>query len=318
MIGVGDVTEVKSGPALYKTAGSSLIAVTSRTLHKAEDYAKRHQVANVYPDVDALLSDPDIDIVYVATPPSTHQAFAIAAMEAGKEVYVEKPMAMTSAEAEAMTHIAQQTGKSLYVAFYRRALPYFQKIQELLASQVLGEILAVSVRLIRQPFDSDLDPAKHTWRINKHVGGDGYFVDMAPHTLDILDYLLSPIKTVHGHAANLAGHYEVADTVNAVWTHENGILGNGVWCFSSLEANAEDSIIITGTEGQVKFGTFDMKPIELTTQKGKDFFDFERPAHIQQALIETIVGELQGNGSCPSTGITALRTTRVVEKIVGQ
>lgn len=318
MIGVGDVTEVKSGPAFYKTAGSSLFAVTSRTLVKADDYAKRHQVEKVHATVDDLVIDPDIDIVYVATPPSTHREYAIAAMQAGKSVYVEKPMAMTTAEAVEMNHMAQQTGTKLYVAFYRRALPYFQCVRDLLSQGVIGELLAVSVRLIRPPYESDLDPAKHTWRINKQVGGDGYFVDMAPHTFDILDYLLSPIKNVTGQAKNLAKNYEVPDTVSAVWQHENNVLGSGIWCFSGLPENAEDSIVITGTEGQITCSTFDMKPIELVTSKGKDFFDFERPQHIQQALIETIVEEMLGIGHCPSTGETALRTTRVIEKILAE
>lgn len=316
MIGVGDVTEVKSGPALHKVAHSSLFAVTSRTYQKAVDYAQRHKVDKVYRAWEDMLADPDISIVYVATPPDTHKEFAIRAMEAGKDVYVEKPMALSVSEAEEMIKVAKRKGRRLFVAFYRRSLPYFEKVKELLEQGSVGKILTVSVRLMKAPLPTDLDPAQHTWRIDKKVGGEGYFVDLAPHSMDILDYLISPIEDVKGCAANLAGNYAVADTVTAIWKHRNGVLGNAVWCFSATAGSVQDEIVIVGTEGQLTCGTFDFKPIELLTESGKTLFDYDRPLHIQQGLISTIVAELRGKGECPSTGETALRTTKVIEAIL--
>src|SRR5690606_36500649 len=138
MVGVGDVTEVKSGPALYKTLNSRLIAVVSRTKEKAEDYARRHAVPKVYGDVATLLEDPEIDIVYIATPPSTHKNYALQVMQAGKPVYVEKPMAKSLKEATIMHDTAKKTGISLFVAFYRRALPYFTRIKQLVDDGKIG------------------------------------------------------------------------------------------------------------------------------------------------------------------------------------
>lgn len=316
MIGVGDVTEIKSGPAFYKTPHSSLLAVTSRRKEKAEDYARRHGVQKVYADVATLLEDPEIDIVYIATPPSTHEMHTLQALGAGKPVYVEKPMAMTLEEATAMNDVAQHAGISLFVAFYRRALPYFKQVKQWIDEGKIGKILTVSVRLVRAPLPSDLQPELHTWRINKDIGGEGYFADMAPHTLDILDYILGAVTTVHGHRANLAGNYTVPDSVSASWQHENGVLGSGVWTFSAATEVAADQIVITGAAGEIRFSTFDFSPIEWITPSGTQLFDFERPLHIQQALIETIVQELRGEGRCPSTGESALRTTAVIEKIL--
>src|SRR5882757_10269989 len=98
IIGCGDVTEVKSGPALQRATGSALVAVMRRDRAKAEDYARRHGVARAYDDAAALIADPDVDAVYVATPPSSHAAYTLAAARAGKPVYVEKPMALSHAE----------------------------------------------------------------------------------------------------------------------------------------------------------------------------------------------------------------------------
>ncbi|PRD56218.1 Gfo/Idh/MocA family protein [Sphingobacterium gobiense] len=315
MIGVGDVTEVKSGPAFYKTPYSSLMAVTSRTKEKAVDYALRHGVPNVYSDVAALLTDSDIDIVYIATPPSTHKEYALQVIQAGKPVYVEKPMAMSFAEAKEMYDIAKQRGVPIFVAFYRRALAYFMQIKQWVNEGKIGKILAVAVRLIRAPHFSDLHPDTHRWRIKKEIGGEGYFVDMAPHTLDILDYILGPIADVKGYVANLAGNYEVSDSVCASWRHNNGVLGIGTWTFSGFKEAEEDQIIITGTEGEIRCSTFDFSPATCITTSGKQFYDFEKPIHIQQPLIESIVQELRGEGYCPSTGESALRTAAVMEKI---
>lgn len=316
MIGVGDVTEVKSGPAFYKTPHSSLLAVTSRTREKAADYALRHGIPKLYQDVAALLADPDIDIVYIATPPSTHKEYALQVIQAGKPVYVEKPMAMSLVEAKEMYDVAKQKEVPLFVAFYRRALPYFTQVKQWIDKGKIGKILTVSVRLIRAPYLSDLDPDTHTWRIKKEIGGEGYFVDMAPHTLDILDYIIGPIADIKGYATNLAGNYDVSDSVCASWQHDNGVLGTGTWTFSSVKEAEEDQIIITGTTGEIRFSTFDFSPVAWITSSGTQFFDFEKPKHIQQALIETIVQELRGEGYCPSTGESAIRTTAVVEKVL--
>ncbi len=116
IIGCGDVTEVKSGPAFNKVDHSELLAVMRRNVAKAEDYAKRHHVPKWYDDANALINDPDINAIYVATPPSTHEEYAIAALRAGKPVYVEKPMTMNAASAARMTAIVKETNGKLVVA----------------------------------------------------------------------------------------------------------------------------------------------------------------------------------------------------------
>ena len=132
IIGCGDVTELKSGQAFNKVPNSSLVAVMRRDAEKAADYARRHQVPTWYDDAEALINDPNVNAIYVATPPDSHADYAIRAMRAGKPVYVEKPMALNSAECEAMNQVSRETGVPLFVAFYRRALPYFLKVKELI------------------------------------------------------------------------------------------------------------------------------------------------------------------------------------------
>lgn len=316
IVGCGDVCERKSGPPMYLTPHSALRAVMRRDREKLADFARRHHVPKTYTDADALIADPEVDIVYIATPPANHKELTLKALSAGKPVYVEKPMAMTHAECLEMIDAARKAGQKLFVAYYRRALPYFTKIKELLDADAIGDPLTVEVRYLRPPGPEDLDPAKLPWRLRREVGGEGYFYDLAPHTLDILDFLLGPLADASGYKENRGGFYEVADTVTAAFRFASGVAGSGTWCFAAPEQARTDSVVITGREGILRFSTFDFDPVELTTARGVERFACASPEFIQGPLIETIVAELRGEGSCPSTGISAARTSWVMDRIM--
>lgn len=316
ILGVGDVCEKKSGPAFYKIEHSSLIAVMRRDEEKVKDFATRHNVKKYYTDADQLINDPEVDAIYVATPPQSHKEYTIKAMQAGKPVYVEKPMAMNYAECLDMVQASEKAGQKLFVAYYRRALPYFLKVKELLESQIIGKILTVNVRYLRPASEADKHEETQPWRLKKDIAGEGYFFDMAPHTLDILDFLLGEITEAKGFAQNLGGFYEVADTVSATMKFQSGIIGTGEWCFVSSPHSEEDSITIAGTDGYIRFNTFAFRPILLVNKIGNRIYETPQPEHIQQPLIQTIVDELRGVGTCPSTGISGARTSRVMDWIV--
>ncbi len=299
IIGCGNVCEKKSGPSFYKIEHSNLVAVMRRDPDKVKDYAMRHKVDKYYTDADQLIADSQVDAVYIATPPNTHMQYAIKAMQAGKPVYVEKPMGMNSAECEEMIRTSETTNQKLFVAFYRRALPYFLKVKELLESGVIGNVLTVEVKQYRSPRVSDLTSSDHTWRVDKDIAGEGYFYDLAPHTLDILDFLLGEITDAKGFSANLGQFYEVKDTISAILKFKSGIIGSGRWCFVTSAQTDVDSIIITGTKGEIRFSTFAFSPILLLSDTVSESFDIPLPEHIQQPLIQTIVDELTGVGKCP-------------------
>lgn len=316
IVGCGDVCEKKSGPSFYKIEHSNLVAVMRRDPNKVRDYAQRHKVAKYYTDADELIADSEVDAVYIATPPNTHKLYAIKAMEAGKPVYVEKPMGMNLYECEEMIRVSEITNQKLFVAFYRRALPYFLKVKQLLAEKTIGEVLTVEVKQYRSPRESDLTSSDHTWRVDKDIAGEGYFYDLAPHTLDILDFLLGEIVDAKGFSANLGKLYDVKDTISAAFLFKSGVIGNGRWCFVTSNQTDIDSIIITGTKGEIRFSTFAFSPILVLTDTFSESFELPSPEHIQQSLIQTIVDELRGVGQCPSTGVSGARTSRVMDMIL--
>ncbi len=310
MIGCGDVTEVKSGPAFQKARGSQLVAVMRRNGERAAGYAARHGVPRWYDNAAALVGDPEVDAVYIATPPSSHLQYARLVAEARKPVYVEKPMGRTFAECEEMMTVCRAAGVPLLVAYYRRALPRFVKVKEWIDDGVLGEIRFVS-SVLSQPVGDDLG---HAWHLDAEISGGGRFVDLGCHALDLLDYLLGPIAHVSGRAANQAALYEVEDIVSGDWVFASGAHGIGTWCFTS--GQTIDRVEIVGTRGTAHFAVFQNEPLVLTTGAGKSELAIAHPPHVQQPLIQTIVDQLLGRGTCPSTGESASRTSWVMDELL--
>lgn len=315
IIGCGAVTEVKSGPALKKIPDSDLVAVMRRDGEKAGDYARRHDVAKWYDDADKLINDPDVNAVYVATPPSSHAEYTIKTVKAGKPVYVEKPMALNCRQCEEMIAACEQAGVPLFVAYYRRCLPDFLKVKELVESGAIGDVRFVSIELY-QPLKEQAGPDNLPWRVIPEIAGGGYFFDLGSHQLDFLDYVFGPIASASGRVANQAGLYPAEDIVCADFTFESGVLGSGVWCFTVSPCVRTDRTQIVGSKGRITYSSFDVAPVRLETGRGLEEFHLPRPRHVQQPLLQTLVDELLGRGTCPSTGLTAARTSWVMDQIV--
>lgn len=316
-IGCGAVTEKKSGPAFRKAEGSDVVAVMRRDAVKAEDYARRHKIARWYDNAHDLINDPEVNAVYVATPPGSHAEYAIASMRAGKPVYIEKPMAASYEECIQINRVSEETGVPCFVAYYRRTLPYFNRVKQIIDDGLLGDISTVQIQFAIPPYATDFDIENLPWRVKKELAGAGYFYDLASHQLDLLDYLLGRIKEVQGFKNNIAGLYDVEDTVTASFRFEAGVLGSGSWSFIAPKDTRSDLIFFTGTKGKLTCSTFNFSPILLETSEGVQEFIEENPENIQFYLIQSIVNFLNGKGKLPvSTGITAQRANYIMDKIL--
>ncbi|MEM7128423.1 MAG: Gfo/Idh/MocA family oxidoreductase [Chloroflexota bacterium] len=312
IIGVGDVTEVKSGPGFQKAQNSELVAVMRRNGELAQDYAQRHNVPRWYDDADALINDPEVDAVYIATPPHVHKEYALRAAAAGKPVYSEKPMALTLAECQEMIAVCEEAEVPLWVAYYRRSLAKYIKVKELLDAGAIGEISVAVTQLHVLPTNVSADAVP--WRFRPEIGGGGRFADMGSHTLDILDYFLGPIFNVAGNAINTNPVYPAEDNVTATYQFQNGAVGSGVWSFTSPVQL--DETILYGSKGTIRFSSFDDTPMTMIRGEKAESFDLPFPQHVQQPFIQTIVDELTGRGTCPSHGKSAARTTAVIDQIL--
>ena len=216
-IGCGEATKYKSGPAFQKIENSEVVAVMSRKLEKAEKYAKERGIARWYDDAQMLINDPEINAVYIATPPSSHATYAIMAMKAGKAVYIEKPMAVTYEECCRINRVSQETGMPCFVAYYRRYLPYFQKVKTLIEEGSIGNIINIQVRFAQPPRSLDRKEGILPWRLQPDIAGGGYFYDLAPHQIDLLQEIFGCILEASGYKSNRGGLYNTEDTISATY-----------------------------------------------------------------------------------------------------
>ena len=318
-IGCGEVTEKKSGPAFNLVEGSKVVAVMSRNKEKARSYAERHDVKKWYTDAQELIDDPDVNAVYIATPPSSHATFAILAMRAGKPVYVEKPLAANYDDCTRVNRVSEQTGVPCFVAYYRRYLPYFRKVKDIIRQKTIGDIMNVQIRFSCPPRDLDYSAAGSLpWRLQPDIAGGGYFYDLAPHQLDLLQDLFGIIIEAEGMCANRAGLYAAEDSVSACFRFENGLTGSGSWCFAGHKSAKEDKIEVIGDKGMLCFSVFNYDPIQLVTSEGTTSITVPNPAYVQLPLIKNVIEALQGFGTCSCTSISATPVNWVMDRILGK
>lgn len=318
IIGVGDVTEVKSGPAFNKVENSKIYMVMRRDPDKLKDYARRHKIPKYTNNADELINSPEIDAVYIATPPSSHAEYTIKAAQAKKHVYVEKPMATSHAECRKMIEVCEANGVKLFVAYYRRELDYFKKIKQLIEEKTIGDIKFVDIKLLWPPNNDDYSKENLPWRVNPEIAGAGYFYDLASHQFDFLDFVLGPIKSAKGHSLNQLNLYPAEDIVSASFQFEEKIIGSGTWCFTMENYKKVERCEISGAKGKIIFSFFAPNPIEVITFNKSWSVFIEYPQHVQQALIDSVVKDILEEGTCKSTGHSGARTNWVMEQILNR
>jgi predicted dehydrogenase len=312
IIGCGDVTEKKSGPAFNKVPGSKLAAVMRRDADKAADYARRHQVDHWYSDAFELINSPEVNAIYVATPPSSHLEYAIAALKKGYPVYVEKPVTLNAAEAQQLADAVQQYNGKLVVAHYRRRLPMFLKVKELLEQQAIGNVRTIQMRLWQSRKPALVTKGSPNWRTQPELSGGGYFHDLSPHQLDLMLYFFGEPVHYKGFGLNQSHTTGADDHVTGSILFKNNVVFNGSWCFNVAETENIDSCEIVGSEGKISFPVFG-NTITLKTGNNLETFNFEQPENIQYPMITSVVTYINNEQPNPCTIEEALTLMRIID-----
>ena len=313
IIGCGDVAEVKSGPAFQKTAQSELVAVMRRNGTKARDFAERHGVDHWYDDATPLLRNPEVNAVYIATPPSSHVEYALQAIEAGKNIYLEKPLARSVSEGRQIADALKGKPIKLTVAHYRRQMPVFQKVKQLLDSNAVGEVRLVDIRILQAAKSDIIADTEINWRVDPEVSGGGYFFDLAPHQFDLLlSWFGQPVRMT-GFSANQQGVYQADDIVQGMIEFPNKVQFRGVWAFNVAESDQLDRCTIYGSQGSITFSFYGDRVI-LNTPRSTEEFPFPALPHVQQPLIEATVRYFLGEGENPCSLEEAMAGLEVIEE----
>ncbi|MCE2844935.1 MAG: Gfo/Idh/MocA family protein [Chitinophagaceae bacterium] len=312
IIGCGNVTEVKSGPAFNKVEHSSLIAVSRRDPDKLADYVKRHDIPLSFTNALDLIQSEKINALYIATPPNVREAYAIEAMQLGKPVYLEKPMALNLAACKRLKAVSEKLGIKLSVAHYRRNLPLFMEVKNILEQGDIGAIKEVQITMLKKTDKAAKDPSN--WRVDPSIAGGGYFYDLAPHQIDLVFYFFGKPKSFSGISTNKAGLYKAEDFVQGTIELENGIVCKGLWDFS-INGEEKDEFLIIGEKGTIRFPVFGLF-IEVESNGQVKTIPFEAPKHNQQNHIQAVVNYFLGKGENPCSAEDAILSMEVMESFV--
>jgi predicted dehydrogenase len=309
IIGCGNVTEKKSGPAFNKVPDSKLIAVMRRNAEKAADYASRHNVPKWYTDAQELIDDPEINSIYIATPPSSHMDYALAALRAGKNVYIEKPVTLNAHEAVIIAEAAKRSNGKVAIAHYRRAQPMFLYVKDLLDTGAIGDVRTVQIKMWQSLRPQLITQTVDNWRINPALSGGGYFHDLSPHQLDLMLYFFGEPEYYNGRALNQSGYYGCDDNVSGQIIFKNKVVVNGNWSFNVSDAEKIDQCHIVGSEGSISFPVFghDVTVRIGANEKNIHFAPLE---HVQQPMIEKVVNYFKGQSGSPCSideGVVLMR-----------
>ena len=312
IIGCGNVTEKKSGQAYNKIDGSKLVAVMRRDAAKAADYAQRHHVDRWYDDAEKLMTDAEVNSVSIATPPASHLDYALRAIKKGLNIYVEKPVTRNAHEAQQMADAVRENKAKLTVAHYRRALPMFLHVKNLIDSKAIGDIRTVQIRMWQYPRPKPAPNAEPNWRVQPELSGGGYFHDLAPHQLDLMLYYFGEPEKYSGYSLNQGQFSPADDHVCGQIVFKNKIVVNGSWCFNLSEDDAVDMCEIIGTEGKIVFPFFGTY-VTCRNSEGTNTVNFTHPEHIQQPMITKIVAYFKGEGPNPCTVDEAVTLMKIMD-----
>jgi len=299
VIGIGDITTRRVIPGIQAESRSRLYGIVTRDPAKAAQFGVR-----VWPNLDEALFDTAIHAVYVATPVFLHAPQTIQSLRAGKDVLCEKPMAMNEAEARSMVTAAEQSGKTLGVAYYRRCYPKVQRAKQLMEQGAIGKPLFAELTN-HMWFDGG---GNRGWLFDPAKAGGGPLFDIASHRIDVLNYLFGRPLRVTGQLSNVVHHYAVEDNATVMIEYESGVRGVvDVRWHSKIN---RDECRIRGTDGEIE-----MSPLngpDLIYPGGRE----NLPAHanLHYPMIENFVDAALEGKPLLASGESSFLTDWVTEQ----
>lgn len=311
LVGLGDIAKKRVGPAICSQPDSTLFACVTRRAESKRDIIESFRPRMIYNDVHEMLGDSNVDAVYLATPVFLHAPQAIAAMKAGKDVLVEKPMALNATEASRMCQVAQETGRRLAVAYYRRFWPRFQIVKDMVAQGEFGQVV-----LVRLAFHSWYRPEpgdSKAWRAALDRSGGGVLSDIGSHRLDLLAWWFGVPAQLVARADTLTHDYDVEDAVSMIMT-----LANGAHCTASFNWNSEtwtDEIHVVGTQAKVTLAPCDGDEAIVTVGRDTKRQTIPKPDNAHYPIVDDFARAIIENRPPRFTGADGSMSSRIMDAV---
>ena len=298
IIGAGDIVRRRIAPAINDLPNCELVAIARANAEKAEEFAREFGAKRWYADWRELVTDPDIDAFYIATPVYLHAPQTIAAAEAGKHVLCEKPMAMNAAECDAMIAACEANGVKLGIAYYRRFYSVLARVRDLLASGELGRPVVAQINSFEY-VDIAPDDPRH-WFLEKAKNGGGPMMDFGCHRLEVLTNLFGSVRRVSSLTANVEWKdREVEDTAVATLQFENGPVATVTVTHGAFEP--QDTLEIYCTAGSIHIPLLNRGDIRIVSKSGERSESHPTGANTDEPLIADFT-EAVLNERKPSVG----------------
>ncbi len=256
VIGAGGIAFRRTIPeGIVPAEGAELVAVMDADPERAAAAAEQFDVPS-FTKVEALLERDDVDAVYIATPTDAHAPQAQAAIAAGKHALVEKPLALTAAEAASIAEAADQQGVLVGTGFMMRHHGAHQAIKKLLADGAIGTPV-----LARAQLSCWYPPMEGAWRQDPQRGGGGAFIDLGNHCFDLLEMFLGKTVQVHAFTGNLVHDYASEDTALVTFRFASGAVGVVDNLFNVPDEAVKNVLEIYGSGGSIRCeGTIGQTP----------------------------------------------------------
>ena len=305
VIGIGDISIRRVIPAIQAEPRSRLHGLVTRDPAKAAPYNTR-----AWTTLDEALSDPEVHAVYVATPVFLHAPQTIQSLRAGKHVLCEKPMAMNEAEARSMLQIAEESGRTFGVAYYRRMYPKVQRAKELLDAGAIGQPVVAELTCHgwfdgKKPGENESD---RNWLIDPALAGGGPLFDVASHRIDVLNFLFGRPGRVTGQFSNAVHHYAVEDNATVLIEYPGGL--RGIVDVRWHSKVSRDECRIRGTEGEMNLSP--LNGPELIYPGGRE--NLPPHANLHYPMVENFVDAVLGKAPLLASGASSFWTDWITER----
>jgi len=312
IIGAGDIVRKRVAPAINGLPNCELAAVARSNADRAEEFALEFGAKRWYADWRELLTDGDIEAVYIATPTYLHAPQTIAAAEAGKHVLCEKPMAMNAAECDAMISACTANGVKLGIAYYRRFYPVLARVRELLTSGELGRPAIAQINSFEY-VDISPDDTRH-WFLEKAKNGGGPMMDFGCHRLEVLTNLFGRVRELSPLTANVNWKdREVEDTAVATIEFKDGPLATVTVTHGAFEP--QDTLDIYCSAGSIHIPVLNRGDIRIVSRRGETLESHPPAANIHAPLIADFVSAVLRDRKPTVRGETGREIARLIDCI---
>jgi predicted dehydrogenase len=308
ILGCGDITDKRGAPAINAQENSRLVSFQSRTAALAEQFARRHGASRWTTDRAALLADPEVTAVYVATEHHRHPEDVLAAAEAGKHVLCEKPMANSTAECRRMIEACRANGVALQVAYYRRYYPKMIRMRELLQSGAVGEPVTGHIHLAGRLSGESITP--RNWRLDAGRSGGGALVDTGSHRLDLLCWLLGEPDRVAAFAECRELPIEAPDMESLLIRMAGGA---HVTTQHGFRTRSNDVFEIWGTSGMLSATPVDGPALRLRADDREEQWELPKHANVHFPLFDDFSRRVACGEPPRYTGDDGLQASRIIE-----